>query len=159
MTVSKLQPPVLAGLANLQPPRLHTPSWRSRVIALRFAARLDRAVDRCEPVPPGSALAVHVERLTSTAERKLLADTLRSVLRATDHVPPGLSTIVPVHRGRVGAAADLVDEIRMLLDAPLPVRSRGVARLRLLLADGAGPLYATGRGSLSAELRGVLAAL
>jgi hypothetical protein len=34
-----------------------------------------------------------------------------------------------------------------------------MARLRLLLADGAGPLYRAGRGSLAAELRGVLAAL
>jgi len=39
------------------------------------------------------------------------------------------------------------------------VRARGMARLRMLLSDGTGPLYRAGRGSLAAELRGVLAAL
>jgi hypothetical protein len=34
-----------------------------------------------------------------------------------------------------------------------------MARLRLLLSDGAGPIYRPGSGSLIAELRGVLAAL
>jgi hypothetical protein len=47
----------------------------------------------------------------------------------------------------------------LLLHSPRPVRARGVARLRLLLSDGTGPLYRSGRGSLAAELRGVLAAL
>jgi len=40
-----------------------------------------------------------------------------------------------------------------------PVRARGMARLRILLSDGRGPLYRTGRGTLGAALRGVLAAL
>jgi hypothetical protein len=34
-----------------------------------------------------------------------------------------------------------------------------MARLRILLSDGSGPLYRTGQGTLTAALRGVLAAL
>ena len=34
-----------------------------------------------------------------------------------------------------------------------------MARLRMLLSDGRGPLYRAGAGSLTAALRGVLAAL
>jgi len=45
------------------------------------------------------------------------------------------------------------------LHAPVPVRARGIARLRMLLSDGTGPLYRPGRGSLGAALLGVLAAL
>lgn len=159
MTVSKIQPQVLAGLTRVEPLHPHSASWRSRLSARLFAAKLDRAVDRCEPVSSGSALAAHVERLTSTNERALLAAGMRSAVRSADNHPQCLSMTVPVHRGRVGAAADLIDQISMLLDAPQPVRARGVARVRPLLADGAGPLYATGRGSLNAQLRGVLAAL
>jgi hypothetical protein len=36
---------------------------------------------------------------------------------------------------------------------------RGMARLRILLADGRGPLYRSGAGSLNAALKGALAAL
>jgi hypothetical protein len=39
------------------------------------------------------------------------------------------------------------------------VSARGVARLRLLLSDGAGPMYWYGGGDLGAELRAVLAQL
>jgi len=39
------------------------------------------------------------------------------------------------------------------------VHPRGMARLRMLLTDGTGPLYDGGSGSLAAELRAVAAAL
>ena len=45
------------------------------------------------------------------------------------------------------------------LTGPRPVSARGVARLRLLLSDGAGPMYWPGGGDLGAELRAVLAQL
>jgi hypothetical protein len=64
-----------------------------------------------------------------------------------------------VHRAGVVAAEDLIDDVTLLLHSPRPVRARGMARLRLLLSDGAGPLYGPGCGNLIAALRGVLAAL
>ena len=66
---------------------------------------------------------------------------------------------IPVHRAGVVAAEELIDDVTLVLHSPRPVRARGMARLRLLLSDGAGPLYRPGSGSLIAELRGVLAAL
>ncbi len=54
---------------------------------------------------------------------------------------------------------EVIDDITLLLHSPRPVRARGMARLRMLLSDGRGPMYRNGRGSLAAELRGVLAAL
>ncbi|CAN5219817.1 hypothetical protein BH09ACT8_BH09ACT8_23990 [soil metagenome] len=70
-----------------------------------------------------------------------------------------LSSRLPLQYARIVAAEDVVDEVTLRLHAPLPVRARGMARLRLLLSDGAGPLYHSGRGSVAAGLRGVLAAL
>ena len=107
-------------------------------------ARLDREIDRCAAVHPGTALAVHVARLTGPSERERVAAGLRAA---------------PLNRPGVGSVQDVVDDITLRLHAPRPVRARGVARLRLLLADAGGPLYAAGRGSLPADLRGVLAAL
>jgi hypothetical protein len=64
-----------------------------------------------------------------------------------------------VHGAGVLAAEHVIDDVTLLLHSPHPVRARGMARLRLLLSDGAGPLYNPGSGSLVAALRGVLAAL
>ncbi len=161
MTVSKIAPQALVRLASgevAQTSQSPSPSLRSRVVAWLFASRFDQAVDAGDPVRPGSALAVHVARLSSLAERKQLAASLRSAVRAANE-PAGLSGRVAVHRDRVNAAAALIDTVMMMLNAPLPVRARGVARVRLLLTDGSGPLYAVGSGSLGAALRGILAAL
>ncbi len=128
-----------------------------------FAGRYDRRVEACVPVQPGSALAVHTARLTSSGEREQLARTLRSVLRQAKQLQRGECTGItfrmPVQSAAITAAEALVDEVTLRLHAPLPVRPRGMARLRLLLADGTGPLNHAGRGSLVAALRGVLAAL
>jgi hypothetical protein len=70
-----------------------------------------------------------------------------------------VSSRIPLDRSAVAAAAETIDRVRMRLHAPRPVSARGVARLRLLLADGAGPMYRFGRGDLGAELRDVLALL
>jgi hypothetical protein len=156
MTVSKIQPAVLAGLTTAEVG--HSPvaaPLRARLAARLRSAHCDRALERCEPVEPASPLAVHVARLKSAAERAQLADTLR---RARQTGGRG-SLQVPLHRAKVAAAVDLIDAVAVRLAAPAPVGARGVARLRLLLADGAGPMYVTGRGSLNAELRGVLAVL
>ena len=60
---------------------------------------------------------------------------------------------------RAAACHDVIDDITLLLHSPREVRARGMVRLRMLLSDSRGPLYRSGRGSLAAELRGVLAAL
>ena len=137
-----------------------TPSWRARVAATVFAERYDRQLEACAAVQPASALAVHVARITSAPEREQLARSLRTLLHdAREPSPAGIPTRVPVQRDAVTAVEDLIDQITLRLHAPLPVRARGMARLRLLLGDGVGPVYRSGRGSLAAALRGVLAAL
>ena len=55
----------------------------------------------------------------------------------------------PVDRAGVAAPVGLIDQ-------PRPVSARGIARLRLLLSDGAGPMYWSDGGDLGAELRTVL---
>jgi hypothetical protein len=136
------------------------PSWRMRLTAKVFADRYDRQLEACAPVPPATALAVHVARITSARERGQLARSLRTLLHdAKEPSPGGIAIRVPVQRDAVTTVEDLIDQITLRLHAPAPVRARGMARLRMLLSDGVGPVYRTGRGSLAAALRGVLAAL
>ncbi|ULE32406.1 hypothetical protein K3G64_20130 [Mycobacterium sp. IDR2000157661] len=57
------------------------------------------------------------------------------------------------------AAEDVLAAAAMRLTAPAPVAARGMARLRVLLADGNGPLFRYGRGDLSGRLGAALAEL
>lgn len=130
-------------------------SRRTRVRARLFAHRLDVAIEHHVAAAAGSTLACHAARITSFEEREHLARSLRSALRPA----AGLTSAVPVDRDAVAGNAPLIEQVALRLHAPAPVRARGMARLRLLLSDGRAPLYRPGRGSLTAELRGVLAAL
>jgi hypothetical protein len=124
-----------------------------------FARRLDREVEAGARAHLNTALALHVARLTSTRERKQIAGAFRVHVRDAEQGYRGYSSRVPADRAGVLAARDLIDEVNQRLLSPHLVRARGMARLRLLLTDGAGPLYTPWRGSLAAELRGALAAL
>ena len=59
----------------------------------------------------------------------------------------------------ITAAEDVIDQITLRLHSPRPVNARGMARLRLLLSDGDGPVYRFGRGDLEGRLGAALAAL
>jgi hypothetical protein len=131
----------------------------SRLKARLFAGRLDREVEVGIVPLPGSSLAVHIARLTSVEEREALSRTMREALSELRRDRRGFSPRIPVHPERLASCRGVIDDITLLLHSPRPVRARGMARLRLLLSDGTGPLYHSGRGSLAAELRGVLAAL
>ncbi|HEY5844747.1 MAG TPA: hypothetical protein VIU87_25375 [Mycobacterium sp.] len=133
------------------------PSWTLRARARMLAARFDRELEAGVPVVPGSALALHAHRIASLPERQRLADGLRLILARAHTGDAPMTARIPLCRRQILAEEVLIGEILQRLDRP--ARGRGVARLRLLLADGAGPLYVTGRGSLAAQLRGVLAAL
>jgi hypothetical protein len=124
-----------------------------------FTVRLDHQVVAGVPVQVGSALAVHVVRLTSTRERELVARALQLRLQDATRGFRGPSARVPVNRAGVLAAHDLIDEVTLRLRSRDPVRPKGMARLRLLLSDGTGPLYTPRHGSVIAELRGALVAL
>ncbi|ORB29839.1 hypothetical protein BST38_13455 [Mycolicibacterium parafortuitum] len=128
----------------------------------RFDARLragiyDRQLSVGVAPEPGSPLAAHRARLTSPAERMAIAGTLRRCVR--DARQGTSASRIPVDVANVVAAEGLIERIVGRLLAPHPVGDRGVARLRLVLADGSGPLYRGGRGDLAGRLGAALAAL
>jgi hypothetical protein len=131
----------------------------SRLVARLRAGRFDRLIAVGVPAAAGSALAVHEARLTSAAERQAIARTLRLVLRDAQVGGLVLSSRVPVHIPNVKAAEQQIDAVTLRLHSPRPVSARGMARLRQILGDGAGPLYRYGRGDLRGRLGAALAAL
>ena len=88
--------------------------------------------------------AARALQLTSMHRREAYADGLERALAATDRLP---------RSSRMGGAV-VADPAAVILSAPLmweiigelrgtgPVSAEGMARLRALLCDGAGPLYA-----------------
>lgn len=135
------------------------PSIRVRLRARIMANRLDRQVEAGVWIQPKSALAAHTSRLTSRRERNTLARLLTEILDRADNPNSRRSSHVPLDRCNVDGARSLLETIIERLQSTAHVRPRGVARLRLLLADGTSPLYSGGRGTLSAPLQGVLVAL
>jgi hypothetical protein len=123
-----------------------------------FAGRYDHQIENGVSPTPGSPLAVHRMRLTSPRERDDLARALRLAVHDADFASH-FNARVPVRSVAVHDCAEVIDAVCDRLADPFPVRPRGMARLRILLSDGRGPLYWPGRGTLNAELRGVLATL
>ena len=133
-------------------------SIRARLTARLYAGRFDHMLAVGMRGPVGSALAVHAQRLISRAERESIARTLRRAVYDAHHGRI-VSARVPLHRARIIAAADLIDDVALLLQSAHPVNARGVARLRQLLSDGRGPLYHYGRGDLAGRMGAALAAM
>ncbi|HEX2284314.1 MAG TPA: hypothetical protein VHI10_05705 [Mycobacterium sp.] len=134
-------------------------SLAARITARLLAGKFDRLIAVGVPAQPGSALAVHYYRLTSVAEREAIARSLRQVVTDARAGGTPMSSRIPLHLSNVTAAEDLIDQITLRLHSPRPVGARGMARLRQLLADGAGPLYRFGRGDLNGRLGAALAEL
>ncbi len=134
-------------------------SWTTRLSARLFATRHDGEVEAGIIPIGGSPLAAHWMRLTSARERRDLAFALCAAVRDARSSQGHRSPRAPVNAAAVRQATGVIDEVLERLTGATPVRARGMARLRLLLADGRGPLYRQGRGTLTAAMRGVLAAL
>jgi hypothetical protein len=97
---------------------------------------------------------------TNRAEREQLAHALRVIARDALDGNPGMLGRGPQHRAAGNApVTDLIYEVTSRLHSRHPVRARGIARLRMLLSDGNGPLYRPRRDSLATALRRVLAAI
>jgi hypothetical protein len=134
------------------------PSIRAHVAARLFPSLLDKQLAVRAPRPAGSALAIHAARLESDGERHAIAGALRRAVVVAHHGQPLRSSGVPVHRGNVIDAEDVIDTITLWLHSQRHVSATGMARLRILLSDGRGPMYSRGVGDLGDRLRAAFAA-
>ncbi|BDY29265.1 hypothetical protein BN978_03888 [Mycolicibacterium mageritense DSM 44476 = CIP 104973] len=128
-----------------------------RLLARLLAWRYDQQLVAGVIAEPGSALAAHIARLTSDAERRQLAATLRFVRPGAQRRPGLVSSRIPLDQTTIIEAVPELDDVVALLEGPWPVRAHGVARLRMLLSDGLGPFYQP--GDLAGALRAVIADL
>jgi hypothetical protein len=138
----------------------HPGPW-SRLTARVFAFKIDHTLAAGARPDSTIALALRAQTLVGDSARIRLAQGFQRLLRvaadpATRHP---LDAAAPFRRSRVHAAdAELRELIDRLL-GPQLVSARGVAQARLLLTDGAGPLYRSQYGDLGPRVSAVIDAL
>jgi hypothetical protein len=137
------------------------PEPRTRMwlrLRARFAAgKLDRQLaEGAEPETSGILFA-HASRIASPSACASLAASVRRVV-AHSETTRCVSNRAPLSREEILSTRAEMLELADRLERPGPVGARGVAQIRVLLADGAGPLYRVGDGAfrLRTDLRAVL---
>ncbi len=138
-----------------------------RIVATLRAARLDAALARGASPDASALLALRAQALARPSVRADLARSAERLLAmAAGPAAPvrrlavGSPAPVPVRQDRIRAASGEFGELIRRLRQPGPVPVRGVAKVRMLLADGGGPLYhRASRDDLRARLRDATEAL
>jgi hypothetical protein len=117
-------------------------NWE-RFVSHWRASKLDRDLASGASPDANAFLALRAQALVQPGMRRRLADRVSHLLaeagedRASRYIDPRVS----IQRDSILDAADALQMLidRLLMAAPVP--ARGVALARLLLTDGAGPLY------------------
>ena len=126
--------------AHLLPRVRRGPSLlRARVWLTRQS--LDHRLAHGESTLASPELARRGEQLASIHSRHSLAVGIRRVIADAERPTRALSAAVPVQRRPILGARARLEQLAADLDAHEPVKLAGIARVRLLLTDGASPLY------------------
>jgi hypothetical protein len=105
--------------------------------------RLDHQLARGLHPASSQELQLHARRLTSRAKRASIADALEEILEFASR-PPTFSARVPPRRAAVLAARPDIELLAAELRADERCRAGGVALAKLLITDGASPMYGQG---------------
>jgi hypothetical protein len=121
--------------------RTATP-WERCVSHVR-AYKLDHDIAAGASPESSALLALRAQALVRPAMRQRLARSLEQLLEEATpgHGPQPWRLRVRVRGDRILGAADALQILIDRLLAPAPVPARGMAGVRILLTDGAGPLY------------------
>jgi hypothetical protein len=138
-----------------QPCRLH-----ARLLAWLGSWWLDQALAAGVSPDSGAMLSLRAHRLIGLTTRRSLAAELRELVPRARHAPHPLDNGVCVCALGVLHAHGAILELADRLDGWEPVEPAGVARVRLLLRDGTGPLYSESPSdALERSVRAALDAL
>lgn len=132
---------------------------RDRLIARWRPMKLDRQLAAGTSPEVSAALLRRARALLAPRTRRGLARSVERIVAETPQAPL-LSARVPVRRSEVRRSRDDLRLLAQRLAAPTPVAVQGVAKVRLLLSDGSGPLF-WGRSAdeLSGRIRQAIEAL
>jgi hypothetical protein len=116
------------------------PRW-VRVLARMKATSLDRRLAAGEAVASDRLLSAHASLIVGPQHRHRLADDWGQLLRTARRPISPWGPRSAVRTTAILAAEYEVRELVTMIREPVRVNPRGIALARLLLSDGAGPLY------------------
>lgn len=129
---------------------------RDRILARLRATSLDHQLAAGTSPESSVQIALHAARLCRPEHRRRLAASLRAVAAAARGTR---RTRAPINRKSVRLAMAELETLSEWLESDEPIDVRGIALVRVLLGDGAGPLYhRTTPRLLQRELASVLVA-
>lgn len=112
-----------------------------RARAWLWSGRLDRALADGVASETSPALALRARWLIALPHRRLIAASYQRIVRDASAVADQQRLRVSPNPARVTLARSELLRLAEALALPGPARAQGVAQARLLLTDGAGPLY------------------
>src|SRR6185312_8162272 len=89
-----------------------------------------------------AALSLRARALIGTTARAGLAGSVRRLIKEAEHPTGPLTFRVPICRAKILRSRETLEALADRLVSTDPVDACGVARVRLLLTDGSGPIYA-----------------
>ncbi len=113
----------------------------SRVRARVRARRLDRALAAGAPPDSCTDLSLRAHGLIGSRARLGLALSIRRLIEDAGHPLRPRSFSVPICRRKVWRSRATLAAVAERLISDEPLDARGVAQVRVLLSDGAGPVY------------------
>jgi len=132
----------------------------ARVRARMCSRQLDRALAQGTSPDSSAVLSVRAHDLIGVRTRSMLAQSIRRLVEEAGHPVRPLQFTIPICRSKVWRSRQALEEVADRLLGSEPLDARGLAQLRLLLSDGAGPLYDhPGANDLRPALQRVMAAL
>ena len=152
----------LTPVRFVQPRSRRPPSRPVRLWARLRASGLD--ADLATGIAPWRS-PVHAARalqLSGERNRRMLAGSLDRLVKETETPTSRFfrGAVIPPCRAAVSAQIPQIRVLATRLRSKKPVRAEGMARLRLLLCDGTGPVYSRKRsGMLPAALEVIVQSL
>ena len=123
--------------SELRPP---TPlGMRLRVALSRW--RLDRELADGRPAIDSNERALRARQLVDSGTRLQLARRLRDIVADAENPRAALGSAIPVRRTEVIRCREALLGVADRLEQPEPMSASAVARVMVVLTDGAGPLY------------------
>jgi hypothetical protein len=132
---------IRSARSGLIPEGFGAPRLRLRVLLHRSG--IDRKLAAGTMPAAAPELLLRSCQLTRRQERRCLSRCLEKIVEEAEGVtqPSPFSLAIPIHREAVSIWRDSMLAIARRLDRQAPVAAAGMARLRLFLTDGAGPLF------------------
>jgi hypothetical protein len=121
--------------------------WNRLVVAMR-ASSLDRRLAAGEPPESSILLAVRAQDLTSAASRNTLRRDWEHLLALPTKPRTRRTIYAHIRRARIETAIPEIKHLIATLAEPGVCTAQGIAMAKVLLTDGAGPLYGV-RSALS----------